>query len=267
MAYPGHPDAMAVYGGFYQWGRKDPRHTFRGAPISPTIYDDRFTTTEVPNSGAPGATVTNDPGKFFFALPYWTTPYENNCDLWGNGQPINTTGNSEPRKGWDDPCPAGWRVPTQHEWALLGNEGGSMLNTTDDSFDIPGTDRAYLPNSGLYWVKVNNGKASSSFSSSNALCGYAIYEKLVWEGAAAGYKNGTLDLSAAAAPEPLLFLPAAGSRYYLDGDMSFVGAYGIYWSSNVSGSRAYILDLNASGVYANNGTFCANGNSVRCIAE
>jgi uncharacterized protein (TIGR02145 family) len=265
MQVNGSPENIRVYGGFYQWGRKDAKHTFRGDPTPNPAGDDRFTTALVSNIGYPDAKVLSDPGKFVYVISSnWTTPAENNSDLWGNGQPISTTGNT-PKKGANDPCPAGWRVPTQHEWALLGNEGGSMTSTSNDYFNVSGI--ATLPNSNLYWVKVNNGKANTSFSS-GALCGYALYEKTVWEGAAAEYKNGTNALTETGAPMPLLFLPAAGSRSLLGGTVSYVGTYGCYWSSSVTGSIAYYLVFDEDFVGAfYSSTNIASVFSVRCIAE
>jgi hypothetical protein len=268
MQVNGSPENIRVFGGWYQWGRKDHKHTFRGQPTPNVAEDDRFTTTLISNIGYPYAKVLSDHGKFVSALNYnWTTPVEDNCDLWGNGQPINTTGNSEPRRGWNDPCPAGWRVPTQHEWALLGSEGGNMFNAGGDNFNTSGVN-ATLPNSNLYWVKVVDGRASLVFTA-NKMCGYAIYERLVWEGAATGYKNGSLDLFAAAAPEPLLFLPAAGYRYY---DDCIVGGMlhpcGFYWSSSVVGSNAHGFYLYENSVDASAAWLLRGyGYSVRCIAE
>ena len=194
MAYPGDPDAMNVYGGFYQWGRKDAAHTFRGASLSPITSDSRFTTTLVTNTGTPNATVSSDPGKFVYGMgsPFnWTTPHENNSDLWGYGLAIASGGNN-PQKGANDPCPSGWRVPTEHEWALLCNEGGSITTTTNDHILTSGN--VTLPNSGLYWVNVVNGKVSSSFAA-NAMCGYALYEQTAWNSAAAGYNGFYLCIS------------------------------------------------------------------------
>jgi len=262
MAYSGaNPADMTVYGGFYQWGRKDAAHTFRGAPLSPITSDSRFTTDLVTNTGIPNATVSSDPGKFVYGWN-WTTPHENNSDLWGNGLAIAAGGNN-PQKGVNDPCPSGWRVPTQHEWALLsGGSGGASF------FPYGGI---ALTNSGLYWVSVVNGKVSSSLAST-AMCGYALYEQSAWNSAAAGYKDGTLALTESSAPEPLLFLSLAGNRDDNDGYMENVGIAAAYWSSSVGvssvhGGSAYYLRLldYVVGVYTGNDR--ASSHPVRCIAE
>ena len=255
------PANMRVCGGFYQWGRKDAKHTFRGDPISPES-DDRFTKTLVPNIGQPNAKVLSDHGKFVYDECRWTTPDENNSDLWGNGLPIASGGNN-PQKGANDPCPSGWRVPTQHEWELLIGSGMCHFGGNFVTFT----------NSGLYWVRIGDGYpvSDSHFNSYGPLAmrGYAIYEQSAWEGAAAGYKDGTLALTESAAPEPLLFLPAAGTRNY-NGYRLYIDLFGFdyqgrYWSSSVERDILSITRDYAA-AYALN--IChGDGLSVRCIAE
>ena len=67
--------------------------------------------------------------------------------------------------------------------------------------------------------------------------------------------------------QPLLFLPAAGFRYYDDGIVYSVGTDGYYWSSTVNSGYAYYLYFYGSNVSANNVSFRAAGFSVRCISE
>jgi uncharacterized protein (TIGR02145 family) len=64
----------------------------------------------------------------------------------------------------------------------------------------------------------------------------------------------------------LLTLPAAGYRIETNGALSNRGSIGYYWSSTESGSFAYYLGFNSSGVdpYFSLRT---GGFSVRCIAE
>ena len=63
-----------------------------------------------------------------------------------------------------------------------------------------------------------------------------------------------------------LKLPAAGYRSNSIGALDNTGSYGYYWSSTVSGARAYSLYFNSgSAGMSNNGR--ANGFSVRCLKD
>ena len=264
--FPVCPSDITVYGGFYQWGRKNIDHTFRCDPSPNVTSDSRFTTTFVSD-------ISKDDGKFVYGMgssPFnWVTPHVAASPLWGNGgglsQQDNTTYTGTQNS--ENPCPAGWRVPTEHEWALLGQEGGNSNNNTNDEFIITGS--AILARSGLYWVKVVNGRANALFGTNNQMCGYAIYTKAEWEKTGAdAYRNGTADLFDVNAPEPLLFLPAAGSRNYSDGARSNVGTYGNYWSSTVSANYSFALDFYETYVRVeNSGNYRSIGYSVRCVAE
>jgi hypothetical protein len=99
------------------------------------------------------------------------------------------------------------------------------------------------------------------------MCGYALYTQAEWNGAASGYKDGTLFLYESGAPTPILFLPAAGYRYSGDGDLHDMYLNGNYWSSSVSGAYAYYLDFTSTYVYPNANYYRASGFSVRCVAE
>jgi len=102
------------------------------------------------------------------------------------------------------------------------------------------------------------------------MCGYALYNKTEWEGAATGYQDGSLDLFDAAAPEPLMFLPAAGTSHHTSGARGNVGTHGYYISSVVEANECYSLDFNVGGgthLVRTNADFRAFGSSVRCIAD
>jgi uncharacterized protein (TIGR02145 family) len=86
--YTGYADTRA-YGDLFQWGRLDDGHQSR----------DSGTTTTRSSTDEPGHGdfITHD------SSPYdWRNPQNNN--LW---QGVNGTNN---------PCPAGWRIPTEAEW-------------------------------------------------------------------------------------------------------------------------------------------------------
>jgi hypothetical protein len=256
---------ITVFGGLYQWGRKDADHSLRCANPDHNSDSDRF------KHSAPYSTLdeaTSD-GRFVWVHENWINPQINN--LWGNGgdlaEQINTTYVAPQNDG--NPCPAGFRVPTQHEWALLGNEGGSSTDSNNDGFITSGGIAGTTPTSGITWVPVAEGKADNLWSLDGKTCGYALYRKDVWTAADGEYKDGSKSLTATEAPDPLLFLPAAGSR---DSDVCAVtiDSGGKYWSSTVSVSatrpwntQIYSTDVSSGNTNAGQ----AVGQSVRCVSE
>ncbi|MDR0546873.1 MAG: fibrobacter succinogenes major paralogous domain-containing protein [Dysgonamonadaceae bacterium] len=168
----------------------------------------------------------------------------------------------------NNPCPAGFRVPTQDEWERIAaydcepdKEGGAKTMSTGS---VPSYD---MTETGLTWVRVKSGYASNESWSSGDHTGWAIYKTSDWNVAGANYKGGTDPLYASGAPEPLLFLPAAGYRYLSSGSLRNVGYYGYYWSSSVNGSNGRSLSFDRSYVNPNYSTYRAGGFSVRCVAE
>jgi uncharacterized heparinase superfamily protein len=95
------------------------------------------------------------------------------------------------------------------------------------------------------------------------LGGYAVYKTADWV-AATGYNNGAGLLYDAAAPEPLLFLPAAGYRTLPDGGIINIIKVGFYWSSTVSGTAAWRLAFTDKYVDVSE-VGRALGFSVRCV--
>jgi hypothetical protein len=262
---------VSVYGGLYQWGRKDAPHSLRCANSDPN------TGYFIENSQYVSAAAANDPdtgGKFVWGVTLanddWIDPQE--ATLWGNG--LGIAGQATPltpTQNTNNPCPPGFRVPTLHEWSLLGLEDGgpASLNQFDTDGGIHGT----TPNANnpVTWVPVAGGVASISWSD-NKICGYALYEKGVWEQAREldGYFNeGSLDMTKSLteplAPNPLLFLPAAGLREPESG--VFTAGIGMYWSSTVANTNSYCHSF-ASGAVMMNGAFGRSvGGSVRCVGE
>jgi len=161
-----------AYGDLFQWGRLDDGHQATSSATTTTL------------SG------TNVPGNNLF-ISGMGSPYDwlvtQSDSLW---QASSSYANN--------PCPAGWRVPTYDEWSA----------------------------------------EESTFSPQSYVGAY----------------NSPLKLT------------AAGSRYYSNGSLSIVGAYGSYWSSTVSGTFARYLYFNSSVSYmgSNDRAF---GLSVRCLQD
>jgi hypothetical protein len=268
----GGADDITVFGGVYQWGRKDPEHSFRCSNGSFT--DDRYTISGY-DPAKDHMFVTgfdmNDP-----ASPLdWITPRKD--DMWGNGLVIDSGGNGEivdgnvipPGKTGYDPCPDGYRVPTEHEWALLGNEDGSSTSESNDKISSITASGSSGNSSGIVWVPVSEGYAKNDdWGSDGKTRGYALYNSADWTAAAADYRNGSKLLSDAGAPKPLLFLPAGGYRRTYS--IGYTGREGTYWSSVVrNDGKTYPCGMNISSnsVRANSSPERAYGVSVRCIAE
>jgi hypothetical protein len=294
-----HED-VTVYGGLFQWGRKDATHALRCANDSEhgLFFTERlYTSAEFNANGV----LSPDNGKFVWGTQvqaetdgsnnlndwiaydddanHYNPTYKMYPARWGNGGGL-TTQHPAPAKTYADPCPAGFRVPTQYEWAMLIGqvETNESHLATDDYFTFPSTEVSHTNarNTNIVWVRVENGKTVTEWSTAGAdpfyntpnLCGYTLYSANEWALAASGYKNGTLSLTDTGAPTPLMFLPAAGRRYHQDGIVRDTGLGGYYWCNTVSGVASYHMFFNSNGVFDDgyNGTRAA-GLSVRCVSE
>jgi hypothetical protein len=208
-----------------------------------------------------------------------------NNNLWGNGHVIDYNFGSSaygavpensatPTKYYQEtkwvipqnnPCPSGFRVPTQDEWERIGAYDCNP-NFADGS--ITSIPAAGETNShGLIWVPVVCGATSGNCKAENwanaTRSGYAIYAADDWDATRPLYQN---DLTNPAAKEPLLFLPAAGNRS-VTGDQNYVGEIGVYWSSTVNETLSYTLGFAAGGVYPGDTASRAVGFSLRCVAD
>jgi len=197
-----------VYGDLYQWGRTTDGHEKRNSTTVNTQA------TAFDSNGQPSA--SSHKGKFIASYQDWRNPAS--TTLWyNNGKTVN------------DPCPPGWRLPTQEEWGSIVNGGTNIKNT------IPAGGTSTT--SGNYW-KWNTGIGGTPG----------------WTVSPDGGANVTL------------FLPAAGYRNYT-ADVSETLSNGYYWSSTPSSTNSYYMYFSINSLYPGNAFFRATGISVRCVAE
>ncbi|MDR1372967.1 MAG: hypothetical protein LBJ17_07640 [Dysgonamonadaceae bacterium] len=265
-----------VYGGLFQWGRKDSESALR---CSMTDNIDLFSSTLYLDEDD----YKYSDSKFIFGGFNWisSTSLSAQRSFWGNGEGLTkqTVVYTE-QENLYDPCPPGWRVPTQYEWALVGFEGGDMTSISGDAFysDINGTSF-----NGVVWVPVVDGRPSVSWTNGTTtgstihnppMTGYAIYAKA---DSAAAISYAVADVSNKlydeAAPEPLMFLPASGFRDGQTGKLFDTGNNGSYWTGVASDSDNYAYNLwfnqdkvNAFGE-TSNGSYISTARSVRCVKE
>ena len=288
MAYPHTDDKnIRVYGGLYQWGRKDVGHSLRD-PKTAANENTYFTTTQISAAYNPSTDT-----KFVYGNnSSWTSAEPALSNLWGNGTSTGMTGlqnNFQHNSGIDfsgnsgvaanqkNPCPTGYRVPTQYEWALIMHEGGSVTVDNNDYFEfasggshLSSSGAAWyvpLSNTNVVWVRVSDKKAATGFAASK-MNGYALYNATDAAIDTETDRNtvfavGT-DLTAAAAPTPLLFLPATGYRrgnIVGAAAVTNTGSLGYYWSS--CGSYYVYLSNVAAIVYGT--TIRIHGFPIRCV--
>jgi hypothetical protein len=258
-----------VYGGLFQWGRIDYTHATRCA-YGPSTAPDYYL------GGSLGACYRSeaeykaavDAGTALIASSGGTTwIYDYYGDFWGNaegpaGQGITNYSGQQNRY---NPCPEGFRIPTQYEWASIGFDDGQISNTEADVWSWytvdPDSEEWLLPdpanpgfpkeaywgsgeeNNRIIWISVVDGKPSYDWDVPDPLhsglygtvnyprmCGYALYTPEEW----AKYDPSKLLSDDAQPAEPLMFLPAAGLRSGGSGAVCNTGYTGSYWSSTLS---------------------------------
>ncbi|MDR1742479.1 MAG: hypothetical protein LBR48_01500 [Dysgonamonadaceae bacterium] len=286
MAYPHTTEKnIRVYGGLWQWGRKDAGHSLRD-PFSATdtehFQNAQYTTYN------PSTDTKFVWGNRTTLLPhyYWYSADADNSNMWGNGGDLDKQNDFSFNSGapyaaanTNNPCPSGYRVPTQYEWALISQEGGASANFTNDYFYTTsgGANAARTgatwsvpsSNQNIVWVRISDKKAASSFS--GKMLGYVLYDKSTignGDGSAATYDEAftaETDLTATDAPKPLMFLPLAGQRSGINGALTFTGSYCNYWTSTISSFTSSNININYSAVKANSANYRVYAYSVRCV--
>jgi hypothetical protein len=263
----------AVLGDYYQWGRIADGHEKRSNTTVKAIDGATYNANgQVTDAEHKGYFITNNSGS----CDWQTTK---NDKLWGNGKAI---GNSTDPAGvpygihyyqsteWEipanNPCPAGFRVPTQDEWERIVEYDCYPYTAGGDKSMNTGSYYYGMTQTGLTWVRVKDGQASKTSWNPTNKTGWAIYKTADWNAADANYKDGREPLYAPGAPEPLLFLPAAAFRSYSSGGFEYSGFNGFYWSSSVNSSNGLRLSFSENSVSLVS-TYRAYGSSVRCVAE
>ncbi|MCL2328699.1 MAG: fibrobacter succinogenes major paralogous domain-containing protein [Bacteroidetes bacterium] len=167
MAYTPNPNTVGttdskVYGDLYQWGRNTDGHEKRTSSTTTTLA-----TTNTPGHGN------------FISAP--NTPYDwrsggVQTSRWGDG-----TSNAKMPKAANDPCPAGYRLPTQQEWASIYNGMNGINTWTWNSTGTPG-----------YKISTDNGTTTALFLPA---AGYRFYRNgtLYNAGTDGNYWSSTVD--------------------------------------------------------------------------
>jgi len=137
------------YGALFQWGRKGDGHEQRTSQNYPT-NDNSQETGVVSGTGLDAnGQIVNTHAAFGKFIKQNETPYDwcspQNDALWNSG--TETT----PVKTANDPCPAGWRVPTQTEFQSLIDSGSEWdeLNGVTGRYFGDGTLKLFLPAAGV----------------------------------------------------------------------------------------------------------------------
>jgi hypothetical protein len=284
---------IRVYGGLYQWGRSDKEHSLR---------DTKTTTNEsIYFQTAPYSTYDGTQTKFVYnsSLTYswWLSSDIAASTMWGNGTTVSSQSDTSlpNMTGYNtyNPCPSGYRVPTQYEWAIITCDGANgdptptdykkdVMNVGCDDpnnffYDYGDTWTITLSNQSIVWVQVGDGKAVNGYSnlwpsitSGSKMNGYALYKladlPVGWDNPSTGAFAENKDLTSDTAPEPLMFLPAAGRRLSTSAAMNSVGLGGYYWTCTTINTYAHVLHINASSVDLREVSQPrAAGYSVRCV--
>jgi uncharacterized protein (TIGR02145 family) len=242
-----------IYGSLYQWGRYHDGHESRSSARYPNNTDASENSPVVTNSSDGQVPLSGASyGKFIknydLSSRYDWSQTQNDL-LWGDNS--ITIPHS---KGIADPCPSGFRVPSQAEWAsIVAGVGAGGSSSPTLTTQTPANSKIFLGVNKWQWVD------GSSTPPSNTP-GFLIYPPKT-----GAYSNPLED--ADYQTTPTLFLPVAGYRYNNDGQLLGAGTYGYYRSSTVNGANAYSTGF-VSGSVSPVGYFNrAYGFSVRCLSE
>ena len=210
-------DATHKYGLQYQWGRKYGQG-YDGEIPAAVLENELLISVEA------GSDEANKNNYYYKWLDS-----DDDYNMWYNNTPEATT-----TKTQYDPCPEGWRVPTNGELISL------IYGLTEDHIKI---------GQQSHWTTI-----SDSNDKHDGLTGLWFY----------GNEEEPTDSS------PKVFFPAAGYRYYIFSTSTGRDFMGNYWSSSrTQEGFAWGLEFhNSIGIEVRSAPiFPNNGYSVRCVKE
>jgi uncharacterized protein (TIGR02145 family) len=221
------PSAAATKRGqfYYQFGRKDP------IPGQSSLAPHGFATAASPVE-------ISESVKYpwvFYIVPgggNWT----NSAGIFATSIVWNDPAATAASKSIYDPCPVGWRLPTNGTWGDFNRQvSGNFVNAQN-----PARDLAYGYGRGI--------------------------------GSASAPVNGLRYWPGTTATDPVagtIWYPATGSRHVAAGYLSTVNSNGYYWSDTPrdTATSSYHLGFLPGTIYGNNGGERGYGFAVRCISE
>ncbi|NDV96695.1 DUF1566 domain-containing protein [Dysgonomonas sp. 521] len=143
-------DPCRTWGDLYQWGRKADGHEKRNSPRYPNDDDSE-------ENGIAGLTDLDADGQIAWGNPRYGKFIKQKDDpmhwypgllntLWGDGSsPVQgSINNYNQPKAKNDPCPAGWKVPSQKQWQAIykptgDGDGVPQDNTLTNNWGINGS--------------------------------------------------------------------------------------------------------------------------------
>ena len=235
-------------GNLFQWGRTDDGHeeidwvktngANRLAPATVANTAARPAGTAHLNATTGQVSASGLIGRFLTTVPDFADWSNGTNNLWGDG----ATG--RPGTAWthsgNNPCPAGWRVPSRYEfWDV--HHGNNNTPNTMPSGGFPTFPAFTTPN------LLNSGNSWS------------------WRPAQHGAAGGALIRNS---NNEVIFLPAVGWRS-ASGTLHSAGIGGYYWSSTFFDSTvSWRMNFYSGRVNTGSGyNYRAYGFSVRCVAE
>ena len=129
-----------ILGDLYQWGRVADGHQKRTSATvaGPAVSTDLDTRGQIKSgNGKFGKFITTSASGTYYD---WRTPQDHT--LWGNGNQDATMA-----KTLSDPCPAGWKIPTQKQWAAIATKTNNAWQWTGSGYKVG--EALYLPAAGI----------------------------------------------------------------------------------------------------------------------
>jgi uncharacterized protein (TIGR02145 family) len=233
ISYSSSDKDQKVSGYLYEWGRPEDGHQVRTSTTTATL------STSLKPGSSLFITNTNSPYDWLNRGGFSTIQFRSR---WGDGVADENYDRRaltvNPSKGDSDPCPLGWKMPSQRQWeSILNSYAKSSYISTSNTRDTgeqspPKSVTSDYPN---IWAWQTTGSQ--------------------------GYKIGEA-----------LFLPAGGHRNYQDAGLSDTSG-SRYWScswttDHTSWGDVFIVEFDGGGpIDVTNHGRLITGNSVRCVSE